>query len=308
MNELHEHPVDLDLVAVLHELLRTGSTTAAAQRLGRTQSAVSHALGRLRAAFGDELFVRTGRRLVPTARAEALAGPVERLLLDAAALIRPPEASFDPARLDRVFVIGGTDYADATVLPPLMRRLRAEAPGVEVRTRFLGDDIDRAIQGREVDLAFGAGFRDLAGIVEQRLYEEHLSVVVRARHPALRAKLTLDRYCALDHVLVTPRGLPGSFVDTALGELGRSRRVVLRVPSFSTAALVVAETDLIVTLPDGFARAMARLHRLKVSPLPLPLPPFKFTMAFARQQSADPAHVWLRKLAREAAESTRRRG
>jgi len=295
MNAVHLARVDLNLLVVLHELLRARSTTEVARRLGRTQSAISHALGRLRDTFRDPLFVRAGATLRPTARAEELAGPLAQLLSSTDALLRDSDQTFDPARVERTFTIGTTDFTEILLLPSLLPRLRREAPGLDLRSVFVGPDLDRAIQTREIDLAIGTLFRDLTGLVEQLLYEDRLVCVMRRDHPKARRKLDLATYLALDHALVAPRGLPGSTVDAALAPRGLRRRVVLTLPHFAAAALVVAETDLVLTLPERFARWMAARTPLKVLEPPLELPGFRFSMLFSSTMRDDPAHAWLRR-------------
>jgi DNA-binding transcriptional LysR family regulator len=283
----------LNLLVVLDELLRVRSTTLAARRLGRTQSAVSHSLRRLRTTLKDPLFVRVGAALRPTPVAEQLAVPLRDVLAGAEALLSGARA-FDPARLERTFVVGGTDYAEILLMPRLMPRVRREAPGVTVVTRFLGDDIERALQAGEVDLSYGTRFRPLAGILQQKVADEEMRVILRRGHPALKKRMTPAEYVALDHVLVSPRGLPGGSVDAALEPLGLRRRVVLQLPHFAAAALIVAQTDLVVTLPAGFAHDMARRWGLEAVPVPFPMPGFTFSIAFSPVNRDDPAHAWFR--------------
>jgi len=300
MKEVHSLAgVDLNLLVVLDELLRTRSTTKAARRLGRTQSAVSHALARLRATMGDPLFVRAGAALRPTSTAERLEVPLRQLLSDAQAIVSGGGA-FDVAPLDRTFVVGGTDYAEIVLLPRLLPRLRREAPGVSLVTKFLGDEVDRALQARDIDLAYGASLRALPGITVEKVADVPMAVLLRRDHPALRSRLTPKTYAALEHVLVTPRGLPGSSVDSALEPLGLSRRVVLRIPHFAAAAAIVAQTDLVVTLPADFASGPLRRLGLVARPVPFTMPPSRFLMGYSSTYEADPAHRWFRRCVVEA--------
>ncbi len=303
----HLSAVDLNLLVVLDELLRAKSTTKAARRLGRTQSAVSHALGRLRTTFRDPLFVRAGAALRPTTLAEALETPLRQVLADAQAIVSGGGGAFDPSKLERTFVLAGTDYAEIVLLPRLLPRLRREAPGVNLVTRFLGDDVDRALQAREVDLAYGSSLRALSGITVQKVAEVPMAVLLRRGHPALRKRLTPEGYARLEHVLVTPRGLPGSSVDSALEPLGLSRRVVLRVPHFAAAAAVVAESDLVVTMPSDFATRMARPLGLVTRPVPVPVRPSIFYVGFSTTYEGDVAHRWFRERVVEAATARRPR-
>ncbi|HTQ46845.1 MAG TPA: LysR family transcriptional regulator [Polyangiaceae bacterium] len=304
MSDLHHlAQVDLNLLVVLDELLRSRSTTIAARRLGRTQSAVSHALARLRATFDDPLLIRAGSALEPTASAERLQAPLREMLLRAAALVRGSSGAFDPARIERTFVVACADYAEVILLPRLLPVLRRQAPGVDVVTRFLGDDFDRAVQAREVDLAYGTRFRTLSGIVVQPVRSEELVVLLRRGHPALGRRMTVRGYAALDHVLVAPRGLPGSAVDTALEPLGLSRRVVLRMPHFTAAAVVVSKTELVVTLPEGLAHEVADGLGLVSVPLPLAVPGFTFSIGYSSAFEDDAPHRWFRERVVEAASS-----
>jgi DNA-binding transcriptional LysR family regulator len=285
--------IDLNLLVVLDDLLRTRSTTATARRLGRTQSAVSHALGRLRLVFDDPLFVRVGAGLRPSSLADELQAPLADVLHGAAALVTRSAAGFDPARLERSFVIGGTDFTELVLLRRLVPALRREAPGVHLETRFLGDDVDRALQNREIDFAFGTTFRALAGLHAVAVGSDGLVVVLRRGHP-VRRPLRVADYAALDHILVSPRGLPGSPVDDALAALDHRRQVVLRQPHFASAILIVAETDLVVTVPGSAAAALAPHVAVDIEPLPLPVPLFHFQLLFHAARSREPAHRWLR--------------
>jgi DNA-binding transcriptional LysR family regulator len=298
MKRVHLAGVDLNLLVVLRELLRTKSTTRAARRLGRTQSAVSHALARLRALLDDPLFVRSGAGLRPTSFAEGIEASVGDLLARAEAVfsggVAGGVAGLDPRALARTFAISTTDYAEVLILPPLLARLRREAPLVDLVMSFYGDDVERAIQAREADLSFGTRFRAVSGIVEEPAGDQEMRVVVRKGHPATRGKLDAARFASFDHALVAPRGFPGGVVDAALEALGLRRRVVLRLPHFVAAAFVVAGSDLVVTLPRSFAEHMARQTPLSVLPVPVALAPFRFVVAYSTTVVADPAHAWFR--------------
>ncbi|KYF51669.1 hypothetical protein BE08_30860 [Sorangium cellulosum] len=286
--------VDLNLLVVLDELLRSQSTVVAAKRLGRAQSSVSHALGRLREVFGDPLFVRTGAALRPTSFAEELAAPL-RTQLDSLEQLLDQAAGVEPSRLERTFTISAPDWAVIMVVPPLVARLRREAPGVDVVLRSFRMDVDRAVQSGEIDVALAVRFQPLAGLVAQRLMEQPFVCVARRDHPRVGERITLDAYAAAGHVLVTPYELPGSPLDDELARRGHRRRVVLRMPHFTAALFVVAQTDLIATLPSSFVHATAPLLDLRVIEPPLAIPPFPFSCLFSATRQKDPAHAWLRR-------------
>jgi DNA-binding transcriptional LysR family regulator len=293
MNVAHLLGVDLNLLVVLDMLLATRSTTSAAKKLGRTQSAISHSLARLRESLGDELFVRRGTHLEATSYAEAV-GPRVRLLLEGAeAIFAGPGSLIDPAELRATFTIGGTDVFGAAMLPRLVARLREVAPKVDIDVRSaIETPLESMLERREIDAAFGLRFRSSALTIAE-VGSEDMVVVLREGHPVLRKKLTLDRYCALDHIVVAPRAQPGSPIDTALSALGRSRRVALRVPHFVPAVLTASQSDLVTTLPRSFVAALGRLAPFATRDVPLESPRFTFQVAVSKARAAEPVMAFL---------------
>jgi DNA-binding transcriptional LysR family regulator len=287
--------IDLNLLTSLDALLATQSVTRAAQELGRTQPAVSHALRRLRELLGDELLVRTPKGMQLTPRALELR-PAVRAAIEAAEAVLQEAPAFDPARAQRSFTVAMADQASFLLLPPLIERLAREAPGVRIEQppgplHTLVDD---------ADLAIGV-FRDEPATVRQEpLFREEFACVLRRGSAAARGKLDLERFLALPHLLVAPRGLPGSPLDDALAKAGQRRRVVLTVPHFLVAPHVIATTDLVWTAPAGLARAFGHL------PLVMREPPFRtegftVTMRWHARLDRDPGLRWLRGLFREVA-------
>ena len=297
MKRVHLGSVDLNLLVTLDALLREGSATKAARRLAKTQSAISHALARLRDAFGDPLFVRVGATLRPTPRAEALREPLSELLERAAGLLGAGD-DFDPARLERTFSVGSNDLLENTAFPLLLDRLTAEAPKVSVIARPTGDEIERLLQTRFVDLAFVTRLHTEAGVIVEHLFDDQLELLLRKGHPALRRPIDLDAYCALHHVFVAPRGHAGGPVDDALEKRGRRRHVAFRTPSFTAALRVVAATDLVCALPSRYARTAPGV--IVTRPLPLPEIKHAFRLAWSAALDADPGHLWFRGVFRRA--------
>ena len=287
--------IDMNLLVVLDALLATQSTTKTARRLGKTQSTISHALDRLRHAFGDPLLVRVGRNLAPTPRATALAEPLRAWLASGRQLLHDSR-ELVPGELRATFTITATDFAEAIVLPRLIPKLRAQAPGVTLAVTLRGDEAEQAVRDGRVDLFIGPFVREIDGLVTQALYEDQFAVVMRARHPLTRGALTLDRFVSADHVLVTPRGLPGGIVDDRLAAARSTRTVALRTPSFTTAAQLAATTDLLTTLPASFARALAASWPLALRDVPLQLPRMTVQQVFRTTRRDDRPLAWLRAL------------
>jgi len=282
---------DLDLLVVLDALLDEEHVGRAAQRLGRTPSAVSRALGRLRDQFDDELLVRTGHGMRPTARAKALEGPLRRWLLDADRLLQPVQA-FDPARAHRTFRVCSADYGALVVIEPLFHRLVREYPAIDVDLRPYDATTAQALVAGEIDIVIGPRRPSAAGVIWGELFDEVFVCVVWDEHPVRR--LTLRRYLDLPHVLVAPTGKPGSLVDDALARRGEHRRVALRTPSFLGVPGALVGSSCITTLPRRIAEHLAEKHALRLLEPPIELPRFTMCYAWHEVHRSDPAHRWFR--------------
>ncbi|MCB9739531.1 MAG: LysR family transcriptional regulator [Deltaproteobacteria bacterium] len=281
---------------VLDALLQTRSPTRAAERLGLTQSAVSHALAKLRTLFADPLLVRRGAEMVPTARADAMAGPLRDALLQLESALQPLD--FDPRSARRTFRISAADYGQFVLLPRLTAVLQEQAPGIDLWLPPTGaEDEDAALADGGCDLVIGVPRRDGAGstALHQRvLFEERFVCALRRDHPQVRGTLTLEDFCALPHAFVAPRGTPGGVVDQALAARGRQRRVAMMLPSFLVVPHVVAASDLVVTLAARLADAFAHALPLQIVEPPVPLPGFRIVMRWHERHHRDPGHAWLR--------------
>ncbi len=298
MHEMDFTAVDLNLLKLLDALLRERSVTRAGQRLGLSQPAASRALGRLRRLLGDRLVVRTSKGLDLTPRAAALAEPVARLLEGARAIVAP--AVFDPATASDRITIAAVDHMTLMLMPALISRLTRLAPGLDLEIPPLrGDTMDLVSQG-VADLALGV-YDDLpAGFFRRSLYDEDLVCVVRRDHPVIAAGLTLERFIALSHVLVTITGQGETLVDGALARQGLKRRVAVRLPHFLAAPMLVAESDMILSLPRLLAHRLAAATPIAVLELPLETGVFTPSMIWHERRHDDPAHAWLRRQVVEA--------
>ena len=307
MQAPHLESIDLNLLVALRALLAERHVTRAAARVGLSQPAMSHALSRLRELLGDALLVRTPSGMQPTARAEAMAVPLEQALEDIGRVLASP-APFEPARSTRMFRIATNDYMELVLFPRLLARLWRDAPGVDVRVRNIGSRANEELAGARIDLAMGvvAQFGDPhppPGIRLQRLVSDRFVCVVRDGHPTVKKRLSLDEFVALPHALVAPRGESGSIVDTALARLGKKRRVAIEVPHFLVAPHVVRETDVVLTLAARVANSLGPLLGLRQLAPPIELDGFSMSMVWHERQHADPAHVWLRGLIGAVAKS-----
>jgi len=301
MNPTNISAVDLNLLTVFAALMRTRNTTRASKALFVSQPAVSHALKRLRAVVGDALFVRTSRGLVPTPRAEELwqelepaLGSIERNVL------RPP--AFDPVRSDREFRIGFPSSLDVTLTPKLLEVLRAQAPGVNlvIRPTSFRDAAEQLDRG-EVDVAMSVLDDLRPWHLRESLGRSGYLCLFDGARLGIRPPISLDRFLSLPHVLTSFTGERTGVVDTALGKMGRRRRVLVASPDFATAAFYLRCAAAVAVLPEYAARRFSEVLGLTLSRVPVDVPPFEVTMAWHRRLDDDPAQRWLRGLLRTVA-------
>ena len=296
---------DLNLLKVFDEVMAERSLTKAAARLALTQPAVSNALRRLREALGDELLVRKGRSLEPTARALELWPTVRDIMRGLQASLAP--STFDPATADNAFVLAMADATAAELMPGLVEVMGREAPGVSLRVLPLTTRDPRKLLDAELaDLAIGhfpATLADLSAraqtgetvsFLHHRLFQGDYVCVMREGHPFANGPLTLTRYCNARHLLVSFSGRAFDFVDEALALLGKKRRVVLTVNQFFTAGKVVAHSDLLTVLPRHFINVTGFADQLVQRELPFEVATIQVDAVWHHRQDASSAHVWLR--------------
>ena len=286
--------IDLNLLRVFDAVLRERGVTPAAVRLGLTQPAVSNALARLRALFGDALFVRTPAGMDATPFARGVAEPVRQALaLLESALAHGP--GFEPATSTRAFRFYMSDLGQVEFLPPLVERVQRVAPGVRLEAvAFDLEHIGDALGSGALDLA--VGFLPALGPPVERhaLFRDPYVCLMRADHPAIGKKLTMKKFLEASHVLVTYRGGGHRVIEETLEHSGVARRIALRVPHFTVVPMVLARTDLILTLPARVARVYERQGRFKSLPPPVPMPAAEVAVHWHERFEADPGNRWLR--------------
>ena len=286
---------DLNLLLVFEAMIRHGSVTRAAAQIGLTQSAMSSALGRLRKEFGDPLFVNTRSGMLPTPRALELAPP----LTEALAMVRGAvgtRAAFEPRSSTRSLRVYMSDVGELVLLPALMRHLHTHAPAMRLETAQLtATELAVRLETGDIDLAVGYLPQLPDKVRRARLFEEHYVCMTRPDHPLGRnAPLTLKEFLGARHVLIASMGSGHQMLERTLAERGVHENVALRVPHFVVVPVIVAGTDLVVSLPSRVAGASARLVKVKVHPLPIPIPSFDVSLYWHERVENDPANLWLR--------------
>ncbi len=292
MNNLSS--TDLNLLPVFQVLLEERSVTRAAGRLNLTQPAISRNLSRLRELFNDPLFTRTPKGLSPTPRAEALALQLQQSLQDLSQLISP--ATFNPATATQSFRLATTDYGTQVLLPPVLKRMRTEAPGVDLEIIPWQENLLQQLDQEGIDLATCTVEDAPAAIHGRGVGSDRFVCVVREGHPLAERGINLESYATYPHALITMGGARKGAIDYLLEERGLSRRIALRVPHFVAALAMISQTDLILTVPYGLAVSFADQYHLKMLPFPMEQKGFTYSIIWHERHMKDPSHVWLRQL------------
>ena len=291
--------LDLNLLRAFDAIASEGSVTVAGERVGLSQPAMSNALTRLRALFGDPLFVRTPRGMRPTPFAQQLAQPVrEALRLIQGALQQ--HAGFDPKISGNTFRFHMSDIGEMVFLPELLARIKRDAPGVRIEVvRIPIKDVHAALEAGELDLAVGFLPGLTTGMRQQRLFSEHYACMLRADHPLIGAKISAKQFREASHVLVSYAGTGHQVIEETFIREGLGARIAVRVPHFLVVPMILARTELIVTVPSRVAALFARTGDFKVLPLPLRMPSFEVRLHWHQRFHQDPANRWLREVMAE---------
>lgn len=285
--------LDFGLLLILRELIYQRRTTDVARSLGLSQSAVSHALSRLRGLTGDQLFIRRPDGLIPTDFALSLLPHVEELISGGQQLLGV-RTDFEPLSSERRIRIAAHDFIASVLSPPLRYILKHEAPLMRFTLQFaVGFDAIESLRQDNVDLALGR-FSDLPEDCQGRwMADEKYLLVATPEHPALEPDLDIEQYSKLDHVIVSFRGGFRGTVDNALDRHGMRRRVVASVPTFLTALAMTAESDLVATVPARLAVLHASKFGLVSRELPFDMPAFETMLVRHQRASGDAGLDWL---------------
>lgn len=292
---------DLNLLIVFDAVMQERSVTRAGARIGLSQPAVSHALSRLRYMLKDELFVRTPEGMVPTPRAEQLAGPLRQALSDLQLALEPE--TFDPKEATRQFVVAVNNYAAVVLAPPLVRAVAAAAPRIRLDLRPSGlRDMQTLLDRGELDLAIGS-FDDVGErFAAARLLEDVFVMAMRHDHPLLAQKLTPEAAAALPYLEISSTGEDTGCVDDWLATHGLARKIAHCAPRLSAAA-ILSGTDLVAVLSRRLGEHWVQTYGVAIRDLPVASPSILTGMLWHRRFDNQPAHLWLRKLVQQTAAS-----
>lgn len=288
--------MDLNLLRVFDAMLQHQNVTRAAEALALSQPAMSAAVGRLRRQFHDPLFVRSGTRMLPTPRAQALATPIRQIMATIENQVLKTEP-FNPAHSERSFSFITPDIAEANLLPRILTRLHLEAPLVQLRTSVAPSPAAaNALENGAADLAIGY-FPDLErpGFFKQRLFQSEHVCLFRKEHPGIGRTLPLKKYLAQKHVSVRPGGREHVF-DRYIQHQPTRRRIVIELSHFMSLLPVLEASDLVATIPKDLALLLTRYGTLRFLPVPLDVPVIDIHLFWHERNHHDDAHRWLRRL------------
>lgn len=296
MREELDHSALLEpkLLLLFVLLYNTRSVSRAAEELEQSQPNISAWLSRLREHFGDPLFVKTATGMQPTPRADTLVESI-REAIQSLRRVSTPVGEFQPEKMRRSFRICMTDGSHMTLLPRLLKRIRHVAPGVRLEATPIGDHSAKELEEGKADLALGIIPGLESGFYQQSFYEQDFICLLNPQHPTIHDRLTLKGYKTAAHVDVLS-GKSHAILEEALKAQHIERNIVLEIPGFLGLASVVADSDLIATVPRQVGEAIARNAGLKALKCPADVPTFKVKQYWHVRMHHDPANRWLRSI------------
>lgn len=290
--------LDLNLLVALNALLEEKHVTRAAERVNLSQPAMSRALYRLRVMFQDPLLVKGMKGMMLTTRAIALYGPLQNILREIASIVFPP--SIEPANMQGEIVIATRDYELATLFPKIITQITEEAPHLKLSIVSLrGDDLT-PLENQNVDFVLAGSDSQSATLHRYTLYEESFVCMVSRSNSMLKKRMNLETYLKMNHCLVAINHFGLGVVDTLLAEKNLKRNVVVRVPHFLAASHIVAESNLVVTLPHRLGELLSQQKKIVLLKPPLKIPRFPIYLYWHVSNQNNPIHKWLRKIIRSS--------
>ena len=289
---------DLSLLVIFDAIMIEGSITRAAARLNLTQPAVSNAVGRMREIWKDDLFIKDGRNIRPTLFAQNLWNQVRHPLEEIDDAINPK--GFEAPTSQRIFRIAATDLMIDMAWVELRQRIEEEAPGVSIHTvPYTIANGERVLTQASVDLLIGADNLMPPMPTSEFLVELDYVCVMHPDNELAKGDLTLDRFAAADHLLVSLSGDTHGYTDMVLAEHGVERKIAMTINNFSSATKMLARSRLVCVLPTVTAKAMLDEGNLVARPTPVPVPGPKLSMFWHKRADRDQGNIWLRKVLKD---------
>ncbi|MFD2166964.1 LysR family transcriptional regulator [Thalassotalea euphylliae] len=285
--------IDLNLFTVLLEVYQQGSITAAAEKLHITQPAVSHSLAKLREKFNDPLFIRHGRKMMPSPTCQTIMPQIIESLANLEATL-VPNTSFDITQHHKEIKLGLRDILESLFFPPLVTDLVTNTPNIKIRSRQISHlEMEQLLTEQAIDIVIDVLVPTSEKINSKFVCNEHFSLVCRPDHPILKAP-TIENYQRYPHGIVSLKGSTVDIVDMALAKHGVSRNVALRCEHYFAAASVACRCDMLLTMPNAYANTLKGKLPIVVSPLPFEVPLLPVHMYWHQQNDDDQINQWMR--------------
>ncbi len=290
---------DLALLMFFDALATHGSVSKAAQHMRVTQPAMSNALAKLRLTFGDPLFVRTKEGVAPTPKALELIPSVNAALVQMKEILANV-GTFDPGNTGMRITVTATDYVNFVLMPKLMSYLEENAPGLNLDIRVANRDMaNEWLEHGDIDFRIGWVRRPLAKLHEKALYRDKFVCLVRKGHPLVKTKLTAETYCNVPHIRTAMHRFielteSGSIIDEAVAALGRRLRIAVRAPDYLSVPFIVANTDLIATVPQRLALPFIKILPIRMLEPPVALPEHSVSLFWHERTQHSAPHRWFR--------------
>jgi DNA-binding transcriptional LysR family regulator len=295
MKSINLAAIDLNLLVAFEALLEQHSVTKAAEQLQIGQPAMSAALSRLRILFDDELFVRLGRQMQPTLKAQAIAPGILSALQQIRQTVTASQ-TFEPSVSDRTFTIGSSDYTSFVLMPPLLKFSLQNAPSINVQMiEFEKDRVGDLLEQGEIDVALGVFPNPPRQTQWEPIFEERFVGIARQGHPAVQqGTMGLEAFAQFPHALTTLRRDTAGAIDRALNEQNLERRVAFTTPHMMVLPFAIASSDLVAALPRRIALRLAIICNLTIFELPVKTKPWTVSMLWSTLSDQDEANRWLR--------------
>ena len=297
---MHTRDLDLNLLLMMDAMLREKNVSKAAQALGITQSAMSHALNRLRTYFDDPLFIKTGRLMTPTSKAESLREAVVEVMGTVRQRIQSA-VIFNPAAAQREFTICLTDMGELVFMPLMLSLLRKFAPQCSLRTlQVPAEQIAGLLESGEADLAIGTYRTAPEGLYKQQLFMHSFSTIAHVSNKKIRKKITLQQFEQSPQIVVTLSGRSSVSFDSIIEERGIKRQIVMKTPHFLIVPLLIEkQPDLIATVPWELANVYSLYGNVRAVEPPIDLPTFAINQYWHPLYNHEPSLIWLRELVKK---------
>lgn len=296
MHETNLRNIDLNLLVALHALLEEKHVTRAAERISLSQPAMSRALARLRETFQDPLLVKGASGMALTARAIDLYLPLQTILREISNIISTP--TIDPASMQGEIVIATRDYELAAILPKIIGQVTLEAPNLKLSIVPLSGDDLGPLEHHNVDFVIAGTDKITSTLHRYTLYEEDFVCLISKHNPVMQRKMDLKTYVSMKHCLVSIKNFGLGYVDALLARKNLKRNIVVRIPHFLAASHIIADSELVVTLPRRLGELLSTNKKIVLVDPPLTIPSFPVFLYWHARNQNNPLHKWLRRIIR----------